>query len=274
MSVRPRFPLLLLMTAGCGFVPAEPVNPMRAAAAPPPPVPLRAAAPARRPVVVGEVCPNRLDGLPAVNALFVRQGRTWSADPREAKGFVARGLVPRFAVLGFSGRKAGMFTTAGSVAARSHWPVAAGAYAGAPPCADDATVAECRAVYGGCGPGVAVGGVDATEPIDVATSGGCIVGNRLVVDVDGDGTPEVFALDKGRLPDELAGRNEAAPPCERRFAAQGAVDLIAVADIDGDGRMEVILQLRGKERIWGVYSATETPKRLVRVAVASPWGED
>jgi hypothetical protein len=251
------------MSAGCGFVPAEP-----------PPVPLRAAAPARRPLVIGEVCPSRVDGMPAMNALFVRQGRTWSADPKEAKGFVARGLVPRFAVLGFSGRKAGMFTTAGTVATRARWPVAAGGYAGALPCADEATVVECQAVYAGCGPAVAVAGIDDTEPIDVPTSAACVVGERLVVDVDGDGTPEVFALEKGRLPDELASRKEAPPPCERRFAAQGAVDLVAVADIDGDGRVEVILQVRGKERMWGVYSATETPQRLQRVAVASPWGVD
>jgi hypothetical protein len=82
-------------------------------------------------------------------------------------------------------------------------------------------------------------------------------------------------VDKGRLPDELAGRREAAPACDRRFAARGVVDLIGVIDIDGDGRMEVILQAQhGKERVWGIYSATETPKRLVRVAVVSPWSED
>ena len=94
------------------------------------------------------------------------------------------------------------------------------------------------------------------------------------MDVDGDGKPEVFALQRGKLPDELAAHNEAAPPCDPKFAQAGPVDVIAVADLDEDGRQEVILQLRDKERMWAVYSAIETPRRLMRVGVTSPWGEE
>jgi hypothetical protein len=50
------------------------------------------------------------------------------------------------------------------------------------------------------------------------------------------------------------------------------VDLVGVLDLDGDGRLEIVLQYRyGEKRTWAIYGAPDTPMRLELLAEGEPW---
>ncbi len=156
----------------------------------------------------------------------------------------------------------------------------------------------CGGATKGCG--IAVGELardDAPEGPAFATGGACMSGNDLVVDIDGDGTMEAFpitsALDGIRAPAAEWTANptatpNAAAPCTPKFqtydlkllpppragkapvlkgAAAGdamvTVDVLAVIDLDADGRRELILAMRFPTvRSIVVYTATDSPQRL------------
>jgi hypothetical protein len=164
----------------------------------------------------------------------------------------------------------------------------------------------CTAATHGCGLAVApvIPGVDAygtpTADDDAPappTGTACIAGDTLVVDIDGDGAAETFSmpafLDPVRAPaDEVTSVATAAPPCKGSFAHFSArvdaggepgagapdpkykveIDLLGVADVDGDGRKELFVAFRYPDRrTVAVYSATSMASRLDLVAEALPW---
>jgi hypothetical protein len=244
------------------------------------------------PVAIGEMCPDRAAGRPGVSVVLLGRGLSWSDDRDEIDDVVTRGQTPRFTVLGYGGKKAGVFTVAGSAEAGTAIPIASGAYAGSPPCAaDEATREECEAVQKGCGLAIGEIGRLIEDTLAVSTGGVCFADGRLVVDLDGDGTAESFAaaefLDAVRAPvDEVVGTAGLMPSgCAPRFAIANVVpgtqpkhwrglDVVGVADLDGDQRSELVMQYRyGEKRTWAVYSASQMSTRIELVAEVEPWGQ-
>lgn len=217
-------------------------------------------------------------GRPAVAVLAARRAAFWTADAAELAALVARGALQHFVALSAEGRRAGVFTVAGAAAGDpSDRPVAAGAYAGATP-----DGSACIPVLAG------ISNFPEDEPITVTTGGACVEGDRLLVDIDGDGAVEAFPIaaftDELNAPsEEIVGAAGAPPGCSFHFAKAGlipsadpkawrGVDLVLVADLDADGRHELILRYRydGKDT-WAIYSAWRTATRLELAAEAEPW---
>ncbi len=253
--------------------------------------------------MVGEMCPQGAGGRAAVAPLLMRSVG-WTDAAADISATVERGSVPRFVVFGVDGKMAGVFDTMGVVDVGLPEQVASGTYAGAPPCTyatqaharpaagEIATRAEdpkCGAATGGCG--LAVGEIThPDEPASTpswATSGSCVAGDQLIVDIDGDGKPEAFPL--SGLLDGIRGPNaewtaspNAVPDCTPQFQnynvhlaaepeagkvvdpkATVELDVLGVVDLDGDGRYELVLALRFPTvRSIVVYSATASPQRL------------
>lgn len=224
-------------------------------ATPPPP-------PTGEDQIVGFMCPTAAAGRPALTALAVHRQGGWSDDPRDLAAILARGTAPLL-VFAFDGRRAGRFTMAGPAAEQPTRPRAIGGYAGALPCADEATTVECAAVTAGCG-------LALTDDLNGRHGTGCIAAETLYVDLDGDGRSEAVRLaDLAALPDEVIAFGAPAPPtCTARFALAAGhdVDLLGALDLDGDGRLELVLAHRaaGGSRI-AIYTAT-TAQRLERLA--------
>jgi hypothetical protein len=254
--------------------------------------------PARQ-VVVGEMCPQGAGGRPAVAPLIMRTVQ-WDDNPGDVGAAVERGSVPRFIVLGTDGKLAGAFDTLGLIDVAGGAPVASGTYTGASPCTYEvgakvgqtSTRAEepkCGQATAGCG--IAVGDLERPgEPPDVPplpTGGACLMGDQLAVDIDGDGRVESFplsgVLDGIRGPaQEWTAAKTATATCKPTFqlydiklAAEAeagkqvdhkatvTMDLLGVIDLDGDGRMELVLALRFPTvRSIVVYTASESAQRL------------
>lgn len=246
------------------------------------------AAPSRAegpPIAFGQMCPDRAAGRAAVSVVLLGRGLSWSTDLAELEEVVASGQIGRFAVHGWDGKRAGVFTVAGATDLGTAAPIAAGGYAGAAVCGD---VAECTEATKGCG--LAVGGVGREgEDVDAKVGTACVDGGRLHVDLDGDGSMESFAvsdfLDPVKAPmDEVVGASASPPQCTPKFAAANlnptltgkgwrGLDLVGVIDLDGDGRFELVLQLRyAEKRTWAIYSATQIATRVELVAEVEPWG--
>lgn len=255
--------------------------------------------PGGRQVVVGEMCPQGAGGRPAVAPLMMRSVG-WNDTAAEVDATVERGSVPRFFVFGVDGKTAGTFDTLGIVEVGIAQPVATGTYVGSSPCTyggpkqtdPRAEDPKCGNATKGCG--IAVG--DITSPDDpprtagYATGTACMSGSDLVVDIDGDGKLESFpiaaSLDGIRAPaQEWTASPTAAPAsaadCKPTFQIYGlqlapearpkqpaekglvTVDVLGVADLDGDGRKELILAMKFPTvRSIVVYTATESPQRL------------
>jgi hypothetical protein len=121
------------------------------------------------------------------------------------------------------------------------------------------------------------------DPPELEVGGVCVAGANLMIDVDGDGTPEAFPasafIDSGGGASEEIASVPAASACTPAFALRGAVaassggmDVLGVVDLDADGRHEMVAELRrGGQRSWVLYSARNTAARLERVGIATPW---
>jgi hypothetical protein len=254
-----------------------------------------------RQILVGEMCPQGAGGRPGVAPLVMRNVG-WTDNAAEVSAVVERGSVPRFAVYGVDGKVAGVFDTLGAADVGMPNPIAAGGYAGAPPCTYElpsaqaqgsnmATRAEdprCTPATFGCGLAVAeiVRPDDPPETPSLTTGGACVSGESLAIDIDGDGTVESFPLDEvldgTRSPaNEWTATPVAGAPCKPQFqvfdiALAGGdpgqrpdpkstvmMDVLGVVDLDGDGRREVVLALRfATVRTIAVFSATASAQRL------------
>jgi hypothetical protein len=244
--------------------------------------------------VIGELCPQAAAGRPAIAPLVMRKA-TWIDEPAELANVIERGGVPRFAVFGFDGKVAGMFDTLGLTDLGISQQVASGTYIGAPPCTADAGGGQraedpkCASATGGCG--IAVG--ELARPDDppptpaFRTGGACVAGDALAIDIDGDGVLERFPLaallDGGRGPaGEWTASTAGGAACAPAFELYGVqltpaaepdkpidpkhvvgLDVLAVIDVDGDDRKELVLALKFPTvRTIAVYTAPESARRL------------
>lgn len=247
-----------------------------------------------RQIVIGELCPQAAGGRPAIAPLVMRTA-TWIDAPSELASVIERGSVPRFAVFGVDGKVAGVFDTLGLTELGIGPQVASGAYVGGMPCTADAGGGQrtedprCTSATGGCG--IAVGELarhDDPPPLPAFQTGAaCVAGDALAVDLDGDGAPEHFplaaVLDGARGPAaEWTATPAAGGACAPTFALYDArltpvvepgrpidpkhvvgLDVLAVVDLDGDGRQELVLALKFPTvRTIAVYTAPESARRL------------
>lgn len=263
-------------------------------------MPARQRTPATRQVVVGEMCPDVAAGRPAVMPLIVRKVG-WTSEPDAVTAPVERAEARQFSVLGWDGRRAGVFTVVGLSTLGPDQQAAVGGYAGASPCSGPPGADGQREVYEVCVAaqqhcGLAVAEIEpeartlgeAADPLELAAAGACVSEDKLLFDVDGDGRPEAYDLasfvDQVRAPTsevtEVA-RGEAS--CQPRFAISQALppadprhfrgmDVVGVLDLDADGRSELVLSYQYSDRrTWAVYSALDTPARLELVGEAMTW---
>jgi hypothetical protein len=249
-----------------------------------------------RQLVVGEMCPQAAAGRPAIMPLVMRTA-TWIDAQAELASVVERGSVPRFAVFGVDGKIAGVFDTLGLTDIGIPQQVATGTYVGGLPCTSDAGGGvrsedpKCTPATGGCGIAVAeLARFDDPPPLPVYQTGGaCLDGDALALDVDGDGKLERFplasVLDGGRSPASewtAAPAGGAGATCKPTFVLYDVrltpvvepgkpvdpkhnvgLDVLAVADLDADGRKELVLALKFPTvRTIAVYTAPDAAQRL------------
>lgn len=269
---------------------APPPEPGAAEAPPAATTPVESPAAVRpgRRILLGEVCPQSAGGRPALAPLLLR-GVQWTDEDEELASAISHGQASRFVVFGADGKRAGTFDALGLAdgAARA---MALGSYTGAPPCskagAGSARVedTQCQSATSGCGLAVALLG-DAVEPLEAKPGGVCQSGDALVVDLDGDGVSEAFAvaglLDGVRGPaEQLEARTGGAAACSAQFSLWGVrqvaeagkpvdpryvvtIDVLAVIDLDDDGRRELILALRyPDQRTIAVFGVAEVATQL------------
>jgi hypothetical protein len=252
-----------------------------------------------RDVLVGEMCPKAASGRPGVLPLFVRNVG-WQSQSADVSAPLERRNARQFSVLGWDGRRVGVFSVAG--AAEVDDGVAA---AGGSPCEKRSTPGKsaelegsCVASQAHCGLSVAfleaAGGFEARpaeedpDPVPIEVGGACVAGSLLLVDLDGDGTSEAFPaagfLDESRGPaDEVVGTPAGKATCTPAFATRGALpaadprdwrgmDVLGVVDLDGDGRREIVAVYHyAGRRTWALYSPTDSTARLDLVGEAVPW---
>jgi hypothetical protein len=247
-----------------------------------------------RQLVVGEMCPQGAGGRPAVAPLVMRTV-SWTDNANEVTAAVERGSVPRFIVYGVDGKIAGRFDTLGLAEISPTQAVASGTYVGASACtSEDAKggrIEEPKCGHATLGCGLAIGELgrpdDPPDMTNVATSGACLQGDAIAVDIDGDKVMEQFplsgVLDGIRSPSkEWSAAPVIGAKCTPSFTiydvkivphlepgkgkAQDHIvglDLYGVVDLDADGRMELVLALKFPTvRTIAVYSASASPQRL------------
>lgn len=252
-----------------------------------------------RQIVVGEMCPQGAAGRPAIAPLMMKTF-DWSSRAEEVSGALERGQVPRFTVFGTDGKSAGTFDTVGVADVGMEVSVGVGTYVGASPCTSasggGASTKEARVEDPACGVatascGVALGELvrpdDPPETGVFATGGACISGDTIAIDIDGDKIAESFplagVLDPVRGPSsEWTAAPTAGAACTPTFSIYDlklvrppepgkpvdtksivVLDVLAVVDIDGDGRKELVLAMRFPTvRTILVYSARTTSTRL------------
>jgi hypothetical protein len=249
--------------------------------------------------MVGEMCPQGVAGRPAIAPLMMKV-LDWNDRAEEVSATVERGSVSRFTVLGTDGKSAGVFDALGVADVGMRAPVAVGSYAGASPCTGATggkpSTANARTEEPACGAatascGVALGEIvrpdDPPETPVFTTAGACLSGDAIAVDIDGDNVAEAFplsgVLDPVRGPAaEWTAAPTAGAACTPAFTIYDVklvrppdpgkpvdtksiivLDVLAVVDIDGDGRKELVLAMRFPTvRTIMVYSAKTTATRL------------
>ncbi|MCX5747162.1 MAG: hypothetical protein NT062_32225 [Proteobacteria bacterium] len=243
-----------------------------------------------RHVMVGEMCPFGAAGRPAIAPLVMR-GVQWTDAATELGNTVERGATPRFVVFGVDGKPAGTFDTVGLADVGLAQAVATGAYVGGSPCSTDTGKGNrvddprCVQALGGCGLALSelARADDPTETPAFATGEACLAGDTIVIDIDGDKVNEAFpisqVLDGIRGPTaEWTAAPAAVAPCKGSFQLYDikletagkpdpkstvTLDVVAVVDLDGDGRKEVVLAMRfATSRSIVVYSAQTSAQRL------------
>ena len=294
---RVAWPVLAVVVLGCG--PA--VRPDRPPSEPSPiakPQLHKPAVTSGRQIMIGEMCPQGAAGRPAINPIAMRTV-AWTDDDQELANVVERGGVGRFTVFGTDGKTAGVFDTVGLADIGFGQSVASGTYVGAAPCTSDAGKGQrneepkCGLATGGCG--LAIGELgrpdDPRETVGFKTAGACISGDALAVDIDGDGKIEAFpfsgVLDSVRSPAQewsaaptagaackpdfhvyyvkLVPQAEPGRPLDPKLIEKQTVTLhlLGVVDVDGDGRMELILELEfATVKTILIYTASGSAQRL------------
>jgi len=268
-------------------------------------MPTKSPPPATRPlreVLLGEMCPSGAAGRPAVMPVFLRRLR-WETGDDDVARPLARRSARQFMVYRWDGSRAGLFSVAGTADVGLEREVAIGAYAGDSPCATGVSEVKsddpmCVAAQGNCGVAVAIlepsGGLEARpfeedpEPVSLPTGKACTADGKLIVDIDGDGAAEAFPvnafLNPVRAPaEEVTAVPRGSATCKPRFANRNVIppgdprhwrglDVLAVIDLDGDGRFELLTVYHYSDRrTWAVYSATATPARLDLEGESVPW---
>jgi len=251
--------LFLLALASCTHRILEGSAQLQPPAPPPEPPPARAFAVAR-------VCP---DGRPEARLFAARLRGGWTAKRGELSQVIRSARLARLATFAWGGKRGGSFTVGGSTGAT---PTAIGGFAGRRPC-DPPLLGPaevdptCRAVLGACGVGVGwVDPPDLDSVPDPVLGEACALDGRLIVDLDRDGTPEAFPLAALAAEDaEVTGGPRQGACAKPSFAGRlgHGLDLLAVVDLDEDGRLEVLLQSRSR---WLLYAAKQSASRLDRVA--------
>jgi hypothetical protein len=269
MFLRGRVILCTAVIAGCRSH-GTPVRP------PPPPAPR---------YLIGDICLNK--DLKRVTAFphFLVQGDRWIDEPELVHAPLAE-RPQRFTWLGFEGNSLGNLVTDGGAASvpggfagtyRGH-----GSGGGACSYERDGVMGAYWTCIEAGGCSLAVAPIASTSPpppaIEIAMFGACIVEGTMVVDVNGDGTDEAFALSAfvagATAAEDVHGKPDDGPPCERFFAWHApkkpapAVDVLGIADLDADGTRELVIAIRaGMSRTVAVYRASDGGTRLRRIAV-------
>ena len=297
---------VLAVLGACGpkVAPSGPGTRPAGSAPAPAPAPARVeptATPPFREVLVGEMCPRSADGRPGVKPLFIR-ALGWSAAAEDMATAIERQSARQFSVLGWDGRRVGLFSVAG-LGEVGEQEVAVGAYAGSSPCArprengDAGYHPDCVTALDHCGLALATlarGRLDEQpfeedpDPLSLSPGGACVAGDKLLIDIDDDGSEEAFAVrdfvNQVWAPaEEVVAVPRSNETCAPTFAMRHAVppgdprhwrglDVIGVVDLDGDGRRELILAYHyAARRTWAIYSATSNAGRLDLVGEAEPW---
>jgi hypothetical protein len=238
-----------------------------------------------RSVLLGWFCPKQGAGRPAIRALFARDP-SWTSALAPQNRAIASRRVKRFTVLAWEGHAAGSMIVMGS-AQDAGGKMAMGSYVGASVCQPKSTSGTeeqpdedpvCRALSEGCALALGelehAGGFEARpyeedpERLDLFRGKACESGDVLRLDTDGDGKVELFSIADLRTPGvspvELPMSVESAPTCVPSFAAAvpDHPDLVrmAVLDVDGDGRSEILYRRNGNEFL--LYGAPSSPARL------------
>lgn len=260
--------------------------------------------PPAREILLGEMCPNAAADRPAVKPIIVRHVVWEDSDEAVVRPIESRS-ARQFSILGWDGRRVGLFTAAGAADTNGQGTVATGSYAGGSPCQPKGSGAkdvsfdqECVDSLAHCGLAVALlepsagyGAKPYEEDPKAATfhlSGACAVDGKLVVDIDSDGKTEAFELsdfiDAFRGPsEEVISVDKPKKSCKPKFAARGVVpkgdprdwlglDILGVLDLDGDGRPEIVAGYNYPDRrTWAVYTAQASSGRLDLVGEGIPW---
>ena len=237
--------------------------------------------------------------------LFMR-GIGWASGDDDVSAPIETRSAKQFSVYAWDGRRAGIFSVAGSADLGLERRAAIGGYAGVSPCVgperedgsgriEDSSCVESQAH---CGVAMAVleppSGYGARpfeedpDPVSFPVGGACAVDDKLLVDVDGDGSLEAYPLaqflDSLRAPaSEIGSVDRGESSCVPTFAKSNVIpagdprhwrglSVLAVIDVDGDGRNELIVSFQYADgRTWAIYSATGSVGRLDLVGESVPW---
>lgn len=232
-------------------------------------------------------CPLSAAGRPGVEMLMAQEAG-WTTGASDLQSAVASRRVKRFTVLGWLGNRAGWFSVAG--AGRSGGvDLAIGSYQGKSPCevatelADGATGEDPTCLRETAGCAIAIGAIEPAggfrarpyeEDPEVKlypSAAACEAADELVIDMDGDGLAEHFSIAQligaQEAPAELPYLAASTASCTVNFAQAllgNSVTRVAVLDVDGDSRPEVLYRRNGTEFL--LYGAPNNPARLELLA--------